>query len=113
MDPSLTTIVPFVLVSAFSRATLDLKFNSTAELPELYRKLLLNPHRVRNLSPEEKKLSEVPEECLKVLESVEGPIEIVASLSEMASIRIELQGKDFAAFIREFGNSALVFLMIK
>lgn len=112
-DPTLTSIVPFLLFSAFSRATVDLKFNSTADLPETFRKLLLNPYRVRIMTPEEKKLNEVPEDCLKVLETIDGPVEIVAGLAEMASLKIEMKGQDFAAFVREFGNSALVFLRIK
>lgn len=108
-DPSLTSIIPFVLFAAFSRATIDLKFNSTSELPETFRKLLLNPYKLREMAPEKMKLTEAPEDCLKILETIDGPVQIVASLAEMASLKIEMKGQDFAAFVKEFGNAAVEF----
>lgn len=104
----MTGIVPFLFLSVFSRATVDLKFNSTSELPETFRKLLLNPCLVRMMSLEDMKINKVPEglpeDSFKLLETIDGPIEIVASLSEMASLKIELRGQDFGVFLREFGK---------
>lgn len=107
VDPSLEGIPPLVALQYLRRVNLDLKFNSTQDLPNLFKKFMCNPSKVRNMEPAEKKLPGLPPLFEKFLTNMESPVEIHVNLAEFASVNLSLSGPQFASYIKEFGGAVM------
>ena len=105
VDPEIGNLPPILALQYLRRINMDLKFNSTAELPNLFKKYLCNPSKVRNMEPEKKKLQNIPPLLEKFLENLESPVEVHVNVAEFASVSLSLSGPNFASFLREFGGA--------
>ena len=105
VDPEIGSLPPIVALQYLRRINLDLKFNSTMELPNLFKKYLCNPSKVRNMEPEKKKLAQVPEILEKFLNTLESPIELHVNIAGIASVSLVLSGPNFASFLKDFGGA--------
>jgi len=105
MDPEIASLPPMLALQFLRRFSLDLKFNSTQELPALFKKYLCNPSKIRNMQPEEKKLTAFPALLEKFLSTLESPIELHLNVAEFASFNVSVSGPNFAEFLKDFGGA--------
>lgn len=105
VDPSLEGVPPIIALQYLRRVNLDLKFNSTQDLPNLFKKFLCSPSKVRNMEPEKKKLTTIPPLLEKFLNNLESPIEMHVNVAEFASLNLSFSGPNFSSFLKDFGGA--------
>jgi len=105
IDPELANLPPLIALQYLRRINMDVKFNSSQELPNLFKKYLCSPSKVRNMEPEKKKLNDIPPLLEKFLNNLESPAEIHVNVAEFASVSVSVSGPNFAAFLRDFGGA--------
>lgn len=105
VDPELGSLPPIVALQYLRRINLDLKFNSTQDLPNVFKKYMCNPSKIRNMDAEQKKMVNLPPLLEKFLNSAESPIELHVNVAEFASVGLSLSGTQFASFLRDFGGA--------
>lgn len=107
VDPSLEGIPPLVALQYLRRINLDLKFNSTQDLPNLFKKFMCNPSVIRNMEPEKKKVTSLPPLFEKFLTNLESPVEVHVNVAEFAGLNLSISGPQFVSFFKDFGGAAL------
>lgn len=105
VDPELANLPPLIALQYLRRINMDVKFNSTQELPNLFKKYLCSPSKVRNMEPEKKKLGQVNPLLEQFLNTLESPVEVNVIVAEFAAINLSLSGPNFSTFLLEFGGA--------
>lgn len=94
-----------MLFKYFSSLDIDLKFNSSEELPDFIKKDVLFGKKMCELSAEQNKLKENMDSMLTVLlDCVNTDVELYFTVPDGIAVDIKGHGASFSEFIKAFGG---------
>eukprot|EP00825_Cyclidium_porcatum_P046158 TRINITY_DN7194_c0_g1_i3.p2 TRINITY_DN7194_c0_g1~~TRINITY_DN7194_c0_g1_i3.p2 ORF type:complete len:198 (+),score=42.16 TRINITY_DN7194_c0_g1_i3:149-742(+) len=105
IDPDFANSPPFIFLKYFKSLDVDMRFNSTNELPEPIKKKVLFGKRLQELLPEEKKMKDNIDQTLNVLlDFLDTDIDIYFSVPDAFILQINGHAPSLSTFLKSFGG---------
>lgn len=105
IDPEFANSPPFLFLRYFKGIDVDLRFNSTSELPENIRKKVLFGKRLQDATVEQRKLKEEMDSVLNVLiETVDADVSVFFTIPNFIAIKASAHAPSLSVFLKNYAG---------
>lgn len=102
IDPQFNNSPPMVLLKAFTNIDVDLRFQSTLELPQNVRNILFYPKFLRSVSEETRKLQPKEPSFSTILEKIKSKVKGFVIVPELMVVKLDAELPNASIFVKEY-----------